>query len=55
MTYKGRHGAVEIPSLGLTVDHGDSAEVPDEVGAELVARGDWTKTRTDKKNEVVNA
>lgn len=39
ITYPGPLAAVSIPSLGLTVKRGGSAEVPDDVADQLVDQG----------------
>lgn len=39
LTYPGPLEAVSIPSLGLTVKRGGSADVPDEAAAQLVDQG----------------
>lgn len=45
VTYQGPFRAVDIPSLGLTVEAGAVVEVPDAVGADLTSRDDWTQTQ----------
>lgn len=41
VTYVGPHDAVEIPVLGVAVQRGDSIEVPNEIGHELVKQASW--------------
>jgi hypothetical protein len=53
VTYIGPYVAVDVPSLSLTVKAGETVEVPDAVGADLITRDDWAQARitTDKKSE----
>ena len=39
LTYPGPLEAVSIPSLGLTVKRGGSADVPDEAASQLLEQG----------------
>lgn len=39
LTYPGPLAAVSIPSLGLTVKRGGSAEVPDEAAPQMLDQG----------------
>ena len=53
LTYPGPLAAVSIPSLGLTVKRGGSAEVPDDAAPQLLDQG-WKaapekSTSTTKK------
>lgn len=43
VTYQGPFRAVDVPSLGLTVASGQTVQVPDATGADLIARDDWTQ------------
>lgn len=51
LTYPGPHDEIEIPSLGISVARGASAEIEDPaVAAQLQAQG-WTKAgRTAKED-----
>jgi hypothetical protein len=52
VTYRGPFRAIDVPSLGLTVAAGDTVEVPDAIGADLITRNDWAEARiTTKKSE----
>lgn len=52
VTYQGPYGAVDVPSLGLTVAAGETVEVPDPIGVDLITRDDWAEARiTTKKSE----
>ena len=50
LKYNGPHeNGVEIPELGITVEHGEIIEVDDAVGKRLAANADWQVTsRTEK-------
>lgn len=48
ITYIGRHtGGVYLPG-DVFVAHGETVDVADELGAELVARGDWKAAKAPK-------
>jgi hypothetical protein len=53
VTYSGPFRAVDVPSLSLTVQAGETVSVPDDIGADLITRDDWAPARitTDKKSE----
>lgn len=49
LKYTGPHeDGVEIPELGITVEHGEIIEVDDAVGKRLAANSDWQVTSRDK-------
>lgn len=41
VTYVGPHDAVEIPVLDIAVKRGDSIDVPNDIGHELVKQASW--------------
>lgn len=48
ITYIGRHtGGVYLPAAAF-VEHGGSVEVDDELGAELVASGEFEAAKAEK-------
>ena len=54
LTYPGPLAAVSIPSLGLTVKRGGSAEVPDDVADQLVDQG-WKAAAEKSPNTTKKA
>lgn len=52
LKYTGPHeDGVEIPELGITVEHGEIIEVDDAVGKRFAANPDWqvtSRTKGDK-------
>jgi len=51
ISYQGPHQSVVIPLASGVVyacDLGGDVEVPDELAAELIARGDWKPTKPTK-------
>jgi hypothetical protein len=52
VTYCGAHDAVTVLALGRTVKHGESIEVTDELGDQLIAQG-WKPTPTPKPAKAV--
>lgn len=53
VTYVGAHDAVEIPVLDIAVKRGESIEVPNDVGHELVKQASW-ETATSFKPTPTN-
>lgn len=54
-TYVGPHDAVEIPALGVTVEHGQTIEVTGDMADEFLKRDDWfraDKPKTTGKGDV---
>lgn len=52
LRYTGVHTeGVEIPSLGITVAHGEIIEVPDDVGKTMAESGEWQTTSRGKKGD----
>lgn len=52
LRYNGpHHDGVEIPELGLVVAHGETIDVPDDVGRRLAENPDWQpdSARADKE------
>jgi hypothetical protein len=46
ITYDGPFDAVELPDLhGAVVKHGESVEVPDELGRSLVEQSCWSEAK----------
>jgi hypothetical protein len=52
LKYVGPHeDGVEIPELGLTVEHGEIIEVDDAVGKRLATSSDWQVTSRTKGDD----
>jgi len=52
LKYVGPHTeGVEIPELGITVEHGEIIDVDDTVGKRLAASADWQVTSRTKGDE----
>lgn len=56
VTYVGEHDAVEIPVLNVAVKRGESIEVPNDIGHDLVQQASWEtatifKPKPDTENE----
>lgn len=41
VTYVGPHDAVEVPSLGVACARGESLDVPNDIGHELIKQDSW--------------
>jgi hypothetical protein len=49
LKYTGPHqDGVDIPELGITVEHGEIIEVDDDVGKRLATSADWQVTSRTK-------
>lgn len=54
VTYYGPHEAVDLPALGVTVAHGESVEVPDDVADRLVEQGWSSSSHADTVTAVLD-
>lgn len=46
LEYVGPHDGVELPSLNIACERGQSVDVPDEVGLELIKQDGWKTAQT---------
>lgn len=53
VTYPGPHDAVTIPRCDVTVDRGESVEVDDDLGAQLVQQG-WLGDGNEPAKDTVS-
>lgn len=52
LKYAGPHeDGVDIPELGIHVDHGEIIDVDDDIGKRLAANTDWQVTSRPKKGQ----
>jgi hypothetical protein len=49
--YVGPYDAVDIPELGLVVEHGEIIDVDDAIGKRMAASTDWQVTSRKKGDD----